>query len=79
MKCELCDKRKPKRYCPAKRTSICPVCCGEKRGVEINCPLDCQYYVEGTKTPSTKNDAPESKEGRGEELCAQSGALQAQS
>ena len=49
MKCVLCDKRKPKRYCPAKRTTICPICCGEKRGVEINCPLDCQYYVEGQK------------------------------
>lgn len=49
MKCVICDKRKPKRYCPAKRASICPVCCGEKRGVEINCPLDCQYYVEGQK------------------------------
>ncbi len=53
-KCELCDKRKPKRYCPAKRTSICPVCCGEKRGVEINCPLDCQYYVEGQKQHQQK-------------------------
>ena len=49
MKCILCEKRKPKRYCPAKRTSICPVCCGEKRGVEINCPLDCPYFVEGQK------------------------------
>jgi len=49
MKCILCEKRKPKRYCPAKRTSICPVCCGEKRGVEINCPLDCPFYVEGQK------------------------------
>jgi len=49
MKCILCEKRKPKRYCPAKKTSICTVCCGEKRGVEINCPLDCQYYVEGQK------------------------------
>lgn len=49
MKCILCEKRKPKRYCPAKRASICPVCCGEKRGVTINCPLDCQYYVEGQK------------------------------
>jgi len=49
MKCILCEKRKPKRYCPAKRTSICTVCCGEKRGVEINCPLDCPYYVEGLK------------------------------
>ncbi len=49
MKCILCEKRKPKRYCPAKKASICPVCCGEKRGVTINCPLDCQYYVEGQK------------------------------
>ena len=54
MKCVLCEKRKPKRYCPAKRTSICPVCCGEKRGVEINCPLDCQYYVEGQKQHQQK-------------------------
>jgi hypothetical protein len=49
MKCVICDKRKPKRYCPAKRASICPVCCGEKRGVEINCPPDCRYFVEGQK------------------------------
>jgi hypothetical protein len=49
MKCLLCEKRKPKRYCPAKRAEICPVCCGEKRGVEINCPLDCRYFVEGQK------------------------------
>ena len=49
MKCILCNKRKPKRYCPAKRAEICPVCCGEKRGVEINCPLDCRYFVEGQK------------------------------
>ena len=49
MKCLLCDKRKAKRYCPAKRAEICPVCCGEKRGVEINCPLDCRYFVEGQK------------------------------
>lgn len=49
MKCVLCEKRKPKRYCPAKKTTICTVCCGEKRGVEINCPLDCPFYVEGQK------------------------------
>lgn len=49
MKCILCDNRKAKRYCPAKRAEICPVCCGEKRGVEINCPPDCRYFVEGQK------------------------------
>lgn len=49
MKCILCRKRKAKRYCPAKKSEICPVCCGEKRGVEIDCPLDCEYFVEGQK------------------------------
>ena len=54
MKCIICEQRKAKRYCPAKRRSICPVCCGEKRGVEINCPLDCPYYVEGQKYQQEK-------------------------
>jgi hypothetical protein len=54
MKCVSCGKRKAKRYCPALRTSICPMCCGEKRGVEINCPLDCIYYVEGQKHQQLK-------------------------
>ena len=30
------------------------MCCGEKRGVEINCPLDCAYYVEGQKYQQEK-------------------------
>lgn len=47
MKCTLCEKRKPKRFCPATRSMICPTCCGEKRGVEINCPSDCKFFVEG--------------------------------
>jgi hypothetical protein len=54
MKCLFCEKRKGKRHCPAKNGYICPVCCGEKRGVEINCPLDCTYYVEGQKYQQEK-------------------------
>jgi len=54
MKCVICEKRKAKRFCPAKRASICPVCCGEKRGVEINCPPDCRYFVEGQKHQQIK-------------------------
>jgi hypothetical protein len=54
MKCILCEQRKAKRYCPAKRTYICAICCGEKRGVEINCPLDCVYYIEGQKYQQDK-------------------------
>jgi len=47
MKCFLCNERKAKRYCPAKTRNICAVCCGEKRGIEINCPDDCKYFIEG--------------------------------
>lgn len=54
MKCVSCGSRKGKRFCPALRGSICTVCCGEKRGVEINCPLDCVYYVEGQKQHQLK-------------------------
>ncbi len=54
MKCIVCNKRKGKRYCPAKRSDICPRCCGEKRGIEIDCPLDCQYFVEGQKNFSKR-------------------------
>lgn len=54
MKCILCRKRKAKRYCPAKRGSICAICCGEKRGVEIECPLDCPFYIDGQKYQQEK-------------------------
>ena len=54
MKCLICERRKGKRHCPAKSGYICPICCGEKRGIEINCPLDCTYYVEGRKYQQEK-------------------------
>ena len=45
--CPLCEGRKAKRFCPAKSTQICPVCCGEKRESEITCPADCVYLQTG--------------------------------
>jgi hypothetical protein len=45
--CPLCEGRKAKRFCPAKATQICPVCCGEKREREITCPADCVYLQSG--------------------------------
>ncbi len=54
MKCVSCGNRKGKRHCPALGGSICPVCCGQKRGVEINCPSGCVYYVEGQKQHQLK-------------------------
>lgn len=41
--CPLCSTRHGKRYCPAKDTQICAVCCGTKREIEIDCPSSCTY------------------------------------
>jgi hypothetical protein len=41
--CPLCSQRKGRRACPAKGASICSVCCGSKRRVEIDCPSDCVW------------------------------------
>lgn len=41
--CPLCSERAGKRYCPAKDTQICAVCCGTKREIEIDCPGSCVY------------------------------------
>lgn len=46
MACQICEKRKPRRYCPAVRGEICPVCCGEEREQTLDCPLDCEYLRE---------------------------------
>ncbi len=46
-KCESCGK-KAKRDCPALGGSICTLCCGSKRGSEIDCPAECPFYPFGT-------------------------------
>ncbi len=43
MACPICEKRRPKRFCPAKNQQICQRCCGEQREVTIACPFDCRY------------------------------------
>jgi len=45
MSCPLCEKRPPKRFCPAKSEKICAICCGEGREVTIDCPVDCSYLL----------------------------------
>lgn len=54
MKCPLCENRKAKRQCPAKGQQICPVCCGTKREVEIDCPSNCVYLHSGREYESEK-------------------------
>ena len=64
MSCPICEKRPPKRFCPAKGEKICAVCCGEGREVTIDCPLDCSYliaahrYEAEHRKPMTPDDVP---------------------
>jgi hypothetical protein len=41
--CEICEKRKEKRFCLAIHGRICPQCCGEQREVTLDCPSTCVY------------------------------------
>jgi len=43
--CPICQKRKAKRFCPAKAETICPVCCGTEREVTIDCPSECPHLM----------------------------------
>ncbi len=54
MKCILCERRKSKRFCPAKDAQICPQCCGEKRVLEIHCPESCSYLKVGRNHEATE-------------------------
>lgn len=46
MKCQICETRKARRYCPGVHGEICSICCGNEREVSISCPLDCPYLME---------------------------------
>ena len=45
MSCAICERRPPKRYCPAKGEKICAICCGREREVTIDCPTDCPHLM----------------------------------
>ena len=49
--CPLCGVRRAKRECPGTGRTICPVCCGTKRQVEINCPPSCAYLTSARQHP----------------------------
>lgn len=44
--CQICDTRKPKRYCTSRGENICTQCCATEREVSINCPMECIYLQE---------------------------------
>src|ERR1700678_1637946 len=45
MSCAICERRPPKRFCPAKGEKICAICCGREREVTIDCPSDCPHLI----------------------------------
>ena len=47
----LCGARRPRRGCPALGRQICPVCCGTKRLVQIDCPRDCSWLASARAHP----------------------------
>ena len=51
MTCGVCSQRKGRRSCPALRQTICTVCCGTKRLVEIACPDDCPHLASAREHP----------------------------
>ena len=52
MLCASCSQRKGRRECPALGRTICTVCCGTKRLVEIACPSDCAYLAAAREHPA---------------------------
>jgi len=44
--CWVCGRR-ARRHCLAAAKPICPTCCGSKRGLEIKCTADCEFYPFG--------------------------------
>jgi hypothetical protein len=52
MACPSCGQRRGRRDCPALSASICTICCGTKRLVEIQCPETCSYLVSAREHPA---------------------------
>lgn len=61
MTCPICQKRKAKRFCPAKAEVICSVCCGTEREVTIECPSDCPHLVASRERDYQRQDVDRSK------------------
>jgi hypothetical protein len=57
--CQLCETRKPRRFCPGVRGEICSLCCGTEREQTVDCPLDCEYLREAHRHEKPRELTPE--------------------
>jgi hypothetical protein len=57
--CEICEQRRPRRYCPGVRADICARCCGEEREETVDCPLDCEYLHEARLHERSRREVTE--------------------
>lgn len=62
MSCPICERRPPKRYCPAKGEKICAVCCGREREVTIDCPIECSYLIAAHRYETEHREPPSAEE-----------------
>ncbi len=44
--CQICETRRPRRFCPGVNGEICSLCCGREREVTVTCPFDCPHLRE---------------------------------
>ena len=56
--CSICDRRKPRRFCPGKGEAICSICCGTEREVTIDCPSDCPYLIAARRYDDERREPP---------------------
>jgi len=59
--CPICEKRKAKRFCPARADTICSQCCGTEREVTIDCPSDCPHLIASRHYDLERKDVDWSK------------------
>lgn len=62
--CLSCGARRGRRACPALAGSICAVCCGSKRVVEIRCPSTCAYLAAAEQHPPAVVHRRRQRQGR---------------
>jgi hypothetical protein len=61
LNCPICEKRKAKRFCPARADTICSQCCGTEREVTIDCHSDCPHLIASRQYDLERKDVDWSK------------------